>query len=122
MEFEEFEVLNHNTLDNIRALSGEDNEDLLSQIIEIFLADIPEQLEILETACAENDFNTIKSISHSMKSASANLGAMRISAIFKELERESSDDNPEFITELLKELKGEFKILSPLLKKIISTP
>ncbi len=120
MAFEGLEVINHNALDNIRALAGEGNEDLLKQIIEIFLSDMPHQFSKLESSLADNDLNTIRAVAHSMKSASANIGAMRVSAIFKDLEEAGRNNTPELITELLKQLDDEYKVLSPMLNKLIS--
>ncbi len=122
MDFEGLEVINHRALDNIRALAGEGNEDLLSQIVEIFLNDMPEQLERLHKAQESQEYNAIRSIAHSMKSASANLGALRVSAIFKELEAAGRDQKTEVIPELLNKLKDEFHILKPILTKLITAP
>jgi len=120
MAFENLEVINHNALDNIRALAGEGNEDLLTQIIKIFLSDMPQQLGKLHNAYADNDLNAVRSIAHSMKSASANLGAMRVSAIFKELEGAGRNNAPELVPDLLNQLAEEYKILTPLLTKIMA--
>ncbi len=118
MVFEGLEVINYNALDNIRALAGEGNENLLNQIIEIFLSDMPQQLSKLEIAHAEKDMNTVRAIAHSMKSASANLGALRVSAIFKKLEEAGRNNTPDRVPELFNQLNKEYKILAPLLRKI----
>lgn len=121
MTFDSLDVINHNALDNIRALAGEGSENLLNQIIEIFLNDMPEKISQLEQAHQQQDLGNLRAIAHSMKSASANLGAMRVSALFKELENAGRSNEPEDVPVLLERLNREYKTLEPFLKQLITT-
>ncbi len=51
------------------------DEDLFWQVCEIFFGDAPKQMEILKAAIANDDINLIGRQAHTLKSASANIGA-----------------------------------------------
>ncbi len=118
MSQEGIEIIDHTVLDTIRALSGDDGADLLTQIIDIFLKDTPTQLDNLAKAAAGHDLESIRAIAHSMKSGSANLGAMRLSACFKELEQASRDRNMTDVPDLIQRIRGEWDRLFPHLIRI----
>jgi HPt (histidine-containing phosphotransfer) domain-containing protein len=56
------------------------------QLIELFLQDTPQLVGALEAAAITPDFNELREAAHSLKSSSANLGAMALSAAAKRVE------------------------------------
>ena len=55
-------------------------------MIKIYLLDAPQQLETIKEAIFLGDADSLKLASHTLKSSSANLGAVSFSAVCKELE------------------------------------
>ncbi len=55
-------------------------------LITLFLEDAPKQIEQLEQAAAENNIHGMIGPSHTLKSSSANLGALALSALAKRIE------------------------------------
>lgn len=51
-----------------------DDADLVRAVVEVFLADIPGQLDVLETAVASGDRDTAERVAHSLKGAASNVG------------------------------------------------
>ena len=75
-------VLDHETLAELRAVLGGE----LDKLIALFLEDTPLLLARLEAAALAPDFHELREAAHSLKSSSANLGAMALSAAAKRVE------------------------------------
>jgi len=109
------DVLDRKALENIRSLQSEGAADILSQIINLFLEETPNQLKNLQQAIRDNDAGTVYSIAHSLKSSSANLGAMKLSALLKDLEekgrRKALTDTPSLFLQIENEFKRADKLL-----------
>ncbi|MEO6696397.1 MAG: response regulator, partial [Gammaproteobacteria bacterium] len=86
-------VIDNKALDKISALQVEGETDLLSEIIASYLSDAPLKLEGIRSALAAGDTNGLRRSAHSLKSSSANLGAMTLSGLCKELEEMGRSGN-----------------------------
>jgi len=75
-------VLAPEVLEELEAVMG--NEYL--GLIKLFLEDAPKQIQQLEQAAAENNIHGMIAPAHTLKSSSANLGALALSAIAKRIE------------------------------------
>ncbi len=75
-------VLAVDVLKELEAVMG---SEYLS-LIRLFLEDAPKQIQQLEQAAAENNIHGMIAPSHTLKSSSANLGALALSAIAKRIE------------------------------------
>ncbi|MBD1813360.1 response regulator [Microcoleus vaginatus DQ-U2] len=73
-------------LQNLRELDDDEDPDFLGEIIKIYLEDAPQHLETIKEAIFLGDADSLKLASHTLKSSSANLGAVSFSAVCKELE------------------------------------
>ena len=62
-------------------------EKLLKSLIEIFLTEMPSRLIELKTAVTNQDSESIKSVSHTIKGVAANLSAMKLQHFSSELEK-----------------------------------
>lgn len=69
-------------LDELRELLGSE----VDQLIRVFLDTTPPLIEQLESATATPDFDVLREIAHSLKSSSANVGAMALSNAAKRIE------------------------------------
>ena len=75
-------VLDHEILDELRAMLGGD----LDHLVDVFLADTPRLVAALEQAATGPDYEALRDAAHTLKSSSANLGAMSLSAAAKRVE------------------------------------
>ena len=86
-------VIDNEILEELRAMLGSEVEHL----IEVFLEDTPRLVAALEAAAAAPDYDGLRDAAHSLKSSSANLGALSLSAAAKRVElgaRERSLERP----------------------------
>ena len=62
------------------------DQTFLNELIDTFLGDSPRLLAQMRDALAANNVDAFRRAAHSLKSNSANLGALNLSALAKELE------------------------------------
>ncbi len=103
-EVEMPEAINVSVYAGIRKLMG----DAISELIEAYLEDTTEFVRLMREACIANDYAAIQVPAHSMKSSSANIGAMRLSALAKKLEEQVRAGNPENVEQQVLEIEEEF--------------
>ncbi|MBL3529593.1 MAG: response regulator [gamma proteobacterium endosymbiont of Lamellibrachia anaximandri] len=78
--------LDQMALDKIRALQRPGAPDLLGKVIGIYLDTTPGLMEKIKDMAVTGDADNLHKAAHSLKSSSANLGAMQLSSICKDLE------------------------------------
>jgi PAS domain S-box-containing protein len=88
-----------------------DDEDLARKLIDIFLDDIPKQIESLRGYLAAGDITGVERQAHTLKGASANLGGEVLRAVAFEMEKAAKDGNLKYATAQLTELENQFNRL-----------
>src|SRR5690606_14079328 len=87
-------LIDSDVLDELRALLGGE----VDRLIDVFLEDTPRLISELENAASNGpDYAALRDAAHSLKSSSANLGAMSLSAAAKRIEmgaRQQSLERP----------------------------
>jgi HPt (histidine-containing phosphotransfer) domain-containing protein len=82
-------LLDTSALENLQAMSSGD-ADFLTTLIDTFLEDAPQLLADMRRAVEEEDAAALRLAAHSLKSNSAEFGAMALSALCKDLERQAT--------------------------------
>lgn len=77
-----FPVLDHSMLEELREIAGDET----ARIISLFLEDAPRLITALEKGAAVPDLEAMREAAHTLKSSSANVGAMALSAAAKRVE------------------------------------
>lgn len=78
-------VLDRDVLDELHAVIG----DAAIQIVSVFLDDAPAMVQQLQQAAQSRDEPRLQAVAHSLKSSSANVGALSLSAVAQRIEREA---------------------------------
>jgi HPt (histidine-containing phosphotransfer) domain-containing protein len=78
-------MLDQGVLAELLASTGDDPE-FVRELLETYLAETPEQLAAISAAIAADDAAALVRPAHTLKSSSATMGAMRLSAFARELE------------------------------------
>jgi HPt (histidine-containing phosphotransfer) domain-containing protein len=98
-------VLAMEVVEELRAVMG---AEYLS-LIKLFLEDAPTHIMKLEAAAAANDIAAMVAPAHTLKSASANLGALALSAVAKRIELGARGEALNRPTVAVLMLENEFK-------------
>ena len=113
-------VINSNALMKIRALQIEGTPDILTTIISLYLKETPELLKKLYLALRANDAVEVRAIAHNLKTSCANLGALPLSALFKEIELKGHTNSLQGAIQLLIKAENESqKIIEPLRAEMV---
>ncbi|MGD9109976.1 MAG: response regulator [Phycisphaerales bacterium] len=94
-----------------------DDEDVIKQVVEMFLKDSPKCLNSLAEAIKSANPKHIKMYAHSMKGASIQIGAKRLSDIALKLEHAGRDKDMEHVPEMFNELQDEYSKLTLFLSQ-----
>ena len=103
------EAINGAALDKIRALSRDGGDVLVQKVINAYVGDVPQHLRTLRQAVGGHDAGTVRRIAHSLKSASANVGAEALASLCKDLEQLGRADTVEGADALLTDMEHAFQ-------------
>jgi signal transduction histidine kinase/CheY-like chemotaxis protein/HPt (histidine-containing phosphotransfer) domain-containing protein len=115
------DVINRVALDNIRALSHDRGDALVQKVISAYVDDTPQHLQTLRQAIAGQDPNCVRKVAHSLKSASANVGAQKLAQLARDMEHLGRAETTEGADGILTDMEQEFQAvrhsLSAMLEK-----
>jgi CheY-like chemotaxis protein len=103
------ESVNRIALDNIQALSRDGGDALVQKVIAAYVGDTPRHLATLREAVEGMDAGSVRRVAHSLKSASANIGAARLATLCKELEQLGRADTVDGADRILTDMEHEFQ-------------
>jgi HPt (histidine-containing phosphotransfer) domain-containing protein len=92
-------------------------EGLLSKVINMFLADLPQQQATIEQAIKVHDYDTAAKMAHSIKGSSASIGADRLSLVTKQLEASCKNKHSTVIEAIIVNFEIECQALQECLIK-----
>jgi HPt (histidine-containing phosphotransfer) domain-containing protein len=107
-EVEAKSVLNQGTLARLRELSHPGEPSILGELIDMFIAETPRQIEALRRAIREGNVTALRRVAHTLKGSSGNLGADRLSKACGKLERLAKDGVVDGTADLLADVETEF--------------
>jgi HPt (histidine-containing phosphotransfer) domain-containing protein len=96
------EWIDASVIQGLRELGGEEDPGLLVELIDLYLSDAPQRMAEIESSLAAGDWKLLERAAHTLKSASANIGALGLSAICKELETKARSCDPQVCTSLFR--------------------
>lgn len=99
------EAIDMQVIQGLRDLGGADEPGLLLEIIGMFLDDAPARIREIEQGFASGDVQLLERAAHSLKSASANVGAVQLSSVCKRIEEIARARGSNGIAELIPESK-----------------
>lgn len=80
-------VLDQNSLDALRSLQDDGDDDLLGELIDLFLQDAPARLASIRQAVALEDWTAVMAAAHSLRGSCGSLGALHMADLCGRLER-----------------------------------
>jgi HPt (histidine-containing phosphotransfer) domain-containing protein len=79
-------VISREFLETIRMLQRPGKPDLLARVIDNYVTDTPKLLDDIRDGLARDDLETIRKAVHTLKSSSANVGALSLTDLCRQLE------------------------------------
>ncbi|MFC5511359.1 response regulator [Massilia jejuensis] len=112
-------VINAKALENIRALSRQGGDALVRKVIAAYVGDTPQHLQTLRQAVGGQDTDTVRRVAHSLKSASANVGAETLARLCKDLEHMGHSASVTGAATLLTDMEEEFQAVRQSLNAML---
>jgi two-component system, sensor histidine kinase and response regulator len=112
--------VDHSVLKSLRELQEEGEPDVLKELIELFLEDLPPQFKALQEAEEREDAQSVERTAHTLKGSSSNLGAVRMAAICAELEEIGRSGDLATAPALISGLEAELGRVRAVLERELS--
>jgi two-component system, sensor histidine kinase and response regulator len=87
-------------IQGLRDLGGDDEPELLSELIDIFLEDAPQRMKDITEGLAGGDLGRVERGAHTLKSSSANIGALGLSDLCRRIVECARTNHPETLPAL----------------------
>lgn len=112
------DVLDQEALNALRSLQDDDDDDLLGELIDLFLQDAPARMTVIRDAVAREDWQALSAAAHSLKGSCGSLGAVRMAELCGRLERYGRSGGTRADAErILTDLDGEAELVCEALKR-----
>jgi HPt (histidine-containing phosphotransfer) domain-containing protein len=108
--------LDQSVLASLRELQDEGDPDIVAEVGGLFLKHSPDKVKAILEALETGDAKGLYLAAHSLKSSSAYIGAMRLSALAKDLEMMGRSGTLEGARNLAKRLQEEFDLATKALQ------
>jgi len=94
--------------------------EMVNMILNSFLEDIPIQMDLLSQSISSADWKTASRIAHTIKGASANVGADDFSQLASKIEQSLHNDPAIQMPAFSQQLQSEFQILSSRIQNLLA--
>ncbi len=111
-------ILDPARLEQIRALSREGVPSVLGRVVKFFFDSAPEQIAAIRTAAQTADGSRLREVAHSLKSASATLGAADFSELCRQLETMGREGRFDGAIEAAAALEQQFPVVREALSAL----
>jgi CheY-like chemotaxis protein len=102
------EVLDRQVLDQLSKVRTNGKPELLARVINVYLAESPKLVQKLKQAAGARDAREIARCAHSLKSSSANVGAMMLSRYCEDIEASARRADTEEAAKILAKIETEY--------------
>jgi CheY-like chemotaxis protein/HPt (histidine-containing phosphotransfer) domain-containing protein len=93
------------------------DEEIVQTVVEIFLDDIPKQIESLKRSFETSDVQTAKRVAHSIKGAAANIGGEALRELAGKIEKACHEGHFESVNDCCPKLEHQFNRLKEAIQK-----
>ena len=101
-------VIDEESIEALRDLAGTDEPDLLIELINLYAQDAGDRMKLLCDARRGGDRSTVIGLAHSLKSASANMGALALARELRLLEEQGAEMDADALEQAVETCSGMF--------------
>ena len=112
-------VLDPSVIDTLRQLTPPGEPDVLTEVLQMFLQEVPPRIERLRNACTAGDIQEVHRAAHSLKGSAGNIGASRLLDVCRRLDDRKADLSPNAAAELVRALDSEYTRVEEEIQRIL---
>jgi signal transduction histidine kinase/CheY-like chemotaxis protein/ligand-binding sensor domain-containing protein/HPt (histidine-containing phosphotransfer) domain-containing protein len=87
------------------------DQELVQELIEVFFAEVPRQLDSIEAAARDGDIEIVQKLAHKLKGAAGSFGAPALQAVVIEIGRVARGQSPNTYSELVEQARSDLERL-----------
>lgn len=114
------QIIDRAAVERLRQFDDGTHGDTLCELVKLFLQLAPKRIEQMKISLEKLSWRDLSREAHSLKSSSANLGAMRLSAACRRLETIENHPDTELARSLLDEIQDEYLKASEALTEMMT--
>jgi len=118
---EESTTFDPKAIEALKKLQRPGQPDVVEKFFTMFLKSSERLMQSLETGLENEDYQAVSVAAHTLKSSSANLGAIDFSAACKQLEADAKSGSPEDIKSLVLSISHQYQGLKTVLMQYKAT-
>lgn len=112
-------VLDPSVIATLRQLTEPGEPDVLAEVLELFLQDVPRRMVKLRAACAAGDAAELHKTAHSLKGSAGNIGAQGMFAICRQLDDHGRVGDLTDATRQVDALDAEFAKVEAAIRQLL---
>jgi HPt (histidine-containing phosphotransfer) domain-containing protein len=101
-------VLDPAVIDSLRRLTPPGEPDVLTEVLRLFLDEVPRRIERLRAAWTDGNLTEVHRAAHSLKGSAGNIGARALSEVCRQLDERGKAGHREGTADLVAALGVEF--------------
>lgn len=117
----ELAVLDPAVIETLRQLTPPGEPDVLTEVLQMFLAEVPPRIDRLRNAWAAGNIEEMYRAAHSLKGSAGNIGAQRLLKVCSQLDESGRTGDLARAAPLVGELGVEFGKVAAEIHRIIGT-
>ena len=114
-------VLDSTVIDALRALTPPGEPDVLVEVLNLFLVEMPPRMLRLRNAWAAGDIQEAQRTAHSLKGSAGNIGARRLFEVCSQLEEQARPGTLPGARHLVAALGAEFDKVEAEIRRLLAS-
>ena len=114
-------ALDPRVIDSLRQLTPEGEADVLAEILQLFLDEVPKKIRALQEAVTAGDSEEAARLAHSLKGSSGNIGADSMMDVCRRIDDLARAGDLAAVTPLLPSLTSEYHRAELEIKHLLQT-
>ena len=106
-------------VDSLRQLASPGDPDVLAEILNLFLEDVPRRIALVRAACAGGDAAELYRAAHSLKGSAGNVGAHPLFEICRELDDKGRAGDLTDVKRLADALDAEYARVEVAIRQLL---
>jgi two-component system, sensor histidine kinase and response regulator len=114
-------ALDPDVIESLRQLTPPGEPDVLAEILQLFLEEVPKKIRLLHAALNSGDAPQVARIAHSLKGSSGNIGANSLHDVCRQIDDVAKSGDLPRVTPLLAALTDEFQRVELEIRQLLQT-
>lgn len=107
-------------IDSLRQLTPPGEPDVLKEVLQLFLADVPGRIERLRTAWQAGNALELQRAAHSLKGSAGNIGAHALLAVCSAIDEQGRSGDLTRLDDLIASLGAEYAQVETEIRQLIA--